>query len=96
VLAFLVALPGKAQNLKKGFAAFKRGDYLTAHGEFRPLAEKGEPLAQVALAQMYYFGRGVQRSYSEALLWFRKAAEHGHPIAQYGLGSMYVKGQGVS
>ncbi|WP_448147548.1 SEL1-like repeat protein [Labrys miyagiensis] len=30
------------------------------------------------MAQMYEYGRGVERDYSQALAWYRKAAAQGH------------------
>ena len=41
--------------------ALNRGDYATALGELRPLAERGDPKAQWALAYMYRRGLGVAK-----------------------------------
>jgi TPR repeat protein len=45
---------------------------------------------------MYNDGKGVPRSYAEAVNWFCKAAEQGDASAQNFLGSMYNLGRGVS
>ncbi len=44
-------------------AAFDRGDYATALREWRPLAEKGNAIAQSKLGFMYVFGEGVPKNY---------------------------------
>ena len=76
-------------------AAYDRGDYATALGEMRPLAEQGHAEAQFNLGLMYDNGQGVPQDYAEAVKWYRKAAEQGHAKAQHNLGVMYDKGQGV-
>ena len=43
----------------------------------------------------YEKGRGVTRSYSEAIKWYTLAAKRGHPEAQYDLGLFYEIGKGV-
>ncbi len=43
----------------------------------------------------YYYGRGVEQDYGEALKWFRQAAEQGRTNAQCFLGYMYEHGKGV-
>ena len=84
---------------RAGFAeavsAFERGDYVTAYKEMKPLAEQGNPTAQLNLGTMYSLGRGVPQDYIEAEKWYRKAAEQGNVDAQYNLGLMCVKGEGV-
>jgi len=44
---------------------------------------------------MYYRGRGVNQSYSEALRLFRQAADLGDQQAMNNIGVMYSEGQGV-
>jgi TPR repeat protein len=96
VLALLVALPVAAQDLKKGLAAYHRGDYATALREWQPLAEIGVAAAQNNLGVIYRKGYGVPRNYGEALKWYRRAADQGHANAQYSLGLMYFRGNGVA
>ncbi len=79
----------------EGVAAAKRGDYATAHREWRPLAEQGNANAQFNLGLMYDNGQGVSQDHAKALQWYRKAAEQGNVEAQYNLGFMYDNGQGV-
>ena len=44
-------------------------------------AEQGHPDAQCALGEMYFFGRGVNRSQRDAAKWFYKAAAKGSKMA---------------
>ena len=79
----------------EGVAALQRGDYATAHREWRPLAEQGNAKAQHNLGVMYEIGEGVPQDFAEAVKWYRKAAEQGVADAQFNLGIMYGNGQGV-
>ena len=58
-------------------------------------AEQGDTLAQAFLGSCYYYGRGVDKSYTEAIEWYRKAAEKGEAYAQEYLGDCYYFGNGV-
>ncbi len=82
-------------NFNDGWAAYKSGDYATAHCEWRPLAEYDHVKAQYNLGSMYSKGQGVPKNYAEAVRWTRKAAEQGFAKAQTNLGVMYAQGQGV-
>jgi hypothetical protein len=62
----------------------------------RKHAEKGEPLAQLQLAQMLRTGDGVPKDLPQAVEWYRKAAKQGLPDAQYNLGVALDHGQGVA
>jgi TPR repeat protein len=84
-----------AGPLEDGVAAFQHGDYATAMGLLRPLAEQGNDRAQVNLGWMYENGRGVPQDHAQAAFWYRKAAEQGNAHAQSNLGAMYANGQGV-
>ena len=56
-----------------------------------------EPTAEelYILGKKYYYGKGVYRSYEEAVKWYRKAADRGDARAQFMLGYCYDKGNGV-
>jgi len=62
----------------------------------RKHAEKGEPLAQLQLAQRLRTGDGVPKDLPQAVEWYRKAAKRGLPDAQYNLGVALDHGQGVA
>ena len=59
------------------------------------LAEKGDVQAQTELADADFKGKGVRRSYQEAVVWLEKVAETGDLNAQYQLAQCYFNGKGV-
>ena len=60
--------------------------------ELEVIAEKGDPIAQFELGEMYYLGLGAEQNYDKAMRWLRKAAKQGIPRAQYYLGENNLKG----
>lgn len=94
-LNFLIQ-PSAAGQLEDGLAAYTNGNYATAFELLRPLATKGDVLAQVAIGDIYLSGREVKQDYTEAEKWFRQAAGSGQPEAQYRLGYMHQYGLGVT
>lgn len=78
-----------------GLAAYDAGDYAVAVEEWLPLARLGQTDAQLAIADLYLSGTGLQRSPAQAIAWFRRAAEQGDVIAQLNLGDFYRRGLGV-
>jgi TPR repeat protein len=94
VLAFLASSACWA-GTDEASAAYKRGDYVKALLELRPLAERGDATAQSNLGFMYRAGKGVSQDYLEAAKWYRLAASQGFAPAQFNLGVMYAKGAGV-
>lgn len=96
VLLFAVALSTAAMaGVEEGVAAYEKKDFATALRELKPLAQKGDAVAQAYLGTMYHDGKGVQQDYAEAVKWIRKAAEQGRANAQYELAFMYAEGQGI-
>jgi TPR repeat protein len=75
--------------------AYDRGDYKTAYGIWKELADQGDAHAQNRLGTMYAEGKGVPQDFAEVLTWYRKAAEQGYAKAQYNLGVLYDNGRGV-
>jgi TPR repeat protein len=63
VLSLDVAAPVTAGPFEDGIAAYRRGDYPTAMGLLRPLADQGNALAQHNLGFMYLNGHGVAQDY---------------------------------
>ncbi len=70
-------------------------DYETSLATIRPLATAGNADAQYELGNAYYFGWGVQVSYTEAVHWYRSAAKQGHELAQLYLGKGFPHGSGI-
>jgi TPR repeat protein len=86
--------PVHADSWKEATKAFARKEYAAAMRLFRPLAEKGNALAQYKVAMMHKWGWGVPKSEREARKWSRLAAKQGNPQAQQLLGSLYYKQSG--
>lgn len=76
-------------------AAYDKGDYAQAIRLLRPIAEKGNALAQYNLGMMHANGQGVPQDFHEAVKWYRLAAVQGNARAQTNLGAMYAIGRGV-
>lgn len=55
----------------------------------RTAAERGDPISQNALGEMYAKGIGVPIDLHQALLWFEKAAAQRNPDAMYNLSVLY-------
>jgi TPR repeat protein len=84
-----------AQAERNGLLAFNRGDFATTLRIFRPLAERGQVLAEYTIGLMYANGQGVPQDYTEAMKWHLKAAAQGEAKAQFSVGVMYFKGLGT-
>ena len=97
VCVCLFALIGHAiaDTLSDAKNAFDAGDYAKAAKLFKPLAKKGNAIAQAGLGEMYINGQGVPQDDQEAEKWYRLAAEQGNAVAQAYLGWMYFNGQGA-
>jgi S1-C subfamily serine protease len=96
-IAFVVLLLlGTARTswagLAEAEAAFARGDFSTAHWQYRPLAEAGDPYAQSMLGYFYQFGLGVPKDLDGAYLWYGRAADQGYEPAQIRLLSLTARG----
>jgi len=77
-----------AGPLEDAQEAFRHGDYSTAQRLVRPLAEQGDPKAEVALGSLYVSGKGVSQDGAVAMSWFKKAADQGYAEGQYDLALM--------
>ena len=84
-----------AADFSAGLTAYKKGDYVTAAKEWRPLAEEGDAPTQYNLGLLYLDGHGVAMDYMEAVKWFKRSAEQDFTEAQHDLGAMYGAGKGV-
>ncbi|MCG3203230.1 MAG: Cell division protein DamX [Gammaproteobacteria bacterium] len=95
--ALLGVTPGplRAGPLEDGKAAYLANDYARAYQILEPLAEQGDPDAQITLGIMYDYGQGVPRDDAIATEWYRKAALHGMPTVQHNLGVKYFEGIGI-
>ena len=96
-MLILVAMAGAtiAGPFEDGWQAYIHGEYATANRLWRPLAEKGDALAQLYISMAFHDGLGVPQDYDEAVKWCRKAADQGQKNAQAYLGFLYEYGEGV-
>jgi TonB family protein len=85
--------------LTRGLDAFYKEDYQGAYHILAPLAEAGEPQAQVRVARMLLEGRGTNRAklgaiamFTDALPPIQAAAGEGIPWAQSDLADYFVDG----
>ena len=96
VAAIVVAAPAvQADELADGVAAVRRKDYFNAVRLLMPLAQAGNPQAQLEVGDLYYHGHGVKESDEEALKWYERSAVQGLAQAQFQAGNMYAYGLGV-
>lgn len=86
------AVAGPFEDAKE---AYDKGDYPTALGLFRSLADQGDALAQQRVGLIYENGLSVPQDYAEAATWYRRAADQGFASAQWLLAVMYEGGYGV-
>ena len=93
-LLWLTLTPARA-DFTVGLSAYDGGDYGTAVQQWLPLAQAGDPDAQIALAGLYMQGFGVARDPAIAVQWYRRAAQQGAAMAQLNLGDLYRRGVGV-
>ena len=80
----LLASPLRA-GFEEGWDAYQRGDFTTALGEWKQLAEAGDARAQFNLGVLFDQGKGVALSHVAAVNWWRKSAEQGFVSAQHNL-----------
>ena len=78
------------------WAAYHRGDYVSALDEVRPRADQGDARAQYILGLMYEHARGVPKNHDEARRWYGLAAQQGFADAQFRLGLMHHNGRGAA
>ena len=74
---------------------YDRGNYAVALQKAQPLAEAGDPAAQMLLGMMYADGHGVTKDDVQSWQWYWKAAVGGNAQAQLALVGIYRDGRGV-
>ena len=96
VFVMCCAFPALSGDYRKGFEAYKQGDYATALVEFRELAEQGNASAQFNLGLMHERGLGVSKDAAMAGEWYLRAAGQGKAEAQFRLGALFESGTDAS
>jgi TPR repeat protein len=91
----VVAAPSATDlAVQQGLAFERKHEFGKAIELWKPLADRGNAVAQFSLGWMYEHGHGVAEDQAQAETWNRKAAEQGYPAAQYNVGVMYENGYG--
>lgn len=96
-------LPGPAASaddnpekiLNQAWTAYNIGKYKETIRLVQPLANEGNPRAQVILGKCYENGLGVEQDMAVAAQWFQLAAEQNYSEAQVLLAYCYEIGAGV-
>lgn len=73
--------------------SFKK-DFSGAFSIYMPLAQQGNPSAQLYIAHAYEKGNGVTEDAGEAQKWLERSAQQGFSPAQYELSSFYERNGG--
>lgn len=92
LVLLLGAVSVQGQSFEDGLLAWEFGDYARAYEIWLPLAGEGHAEAQSRLGTLYFWGRGTDQNWVEAVRWYRLAAEQGHVEAQLILGDLYHEG----
>jgi len=77
------------------YAAFQRGQYLTAFELALPRARNGDAAAQTLIAELYEKGLGIRRDKKEAAEWYGIAARSGNREAQFAYALKLLEGKHV-
>mgnify|MGYP003946022045 FL=1 len=90
------ALPGAdAAPLARAQVAIDKGRWQKAQSRLLPLARKGNPVAQWALARLLELPTPV-RDLGQALHWYTQLAEQGAPAAMEAVGLAHYLGRGTA
>ena len=94
-LMLLISLSAFSQTIEDARKAQGEKRHEEALRIARPLAEAGNPDAQLLMGMLYVNGQGVARNPQEGSDWLHKAAVANNRNAQAVLGTMYFRGDGV-
>ncbi len=89
LLGLLLVSSSAMAGLQEGIDAEESHNWAAAYKEFKPLAAKGNPVAQYYLGFFYEQGYVVQKNYQEAWKLYYKSAQQGNSDAQHKLGDIY-------
>lgn len=78
------------QILQRGEALYASGHYSDAAAFLQKSADLGNPHAQYLLGSMHYFGYGLEKNYTEAVVLYRKSLENGYTKALLNLAWIYA------
>ena len=84
------------KTLKQGWSAYDLGNYEAALSLWMPLAEMGNPSAQVFIGLMHNQGHAVEQNINNAVKWYALASDQGHAPAKWRLAILYYHGSGLT
>lgn len=85
---FAAAWVSAADPLGDALKAYDSGDYKKAVTLLRPLADRGDSIAQLKLGMLYYYGYGVPEDEPRAMSWLKMSAAQGNLDAMYNMGNI--------
>ena len=93
---YTLTIPEEEANAlyEKGIAARERGDYSTALQALGDAAKGGLPEAIFEFGQLFFAGKGVERSLQRSFDCAVSAAKLGYPRAMLFIATLYIKGLG--
>jgi len=94
LIAVLTVCGNGHADVRDGFTAYNKGDYVAAREAWLPLAQSGDAEAQYNLGVMFARGEALPKSDAEAVKWWRRAAGRGHAASMHNLGFMNATGRG--
>jgi hypothetical protein len=77
-------------DLASAKVSYEKKDYTAAFADLAPLAQQGNPDAQLILGKMYLMGQGVSKNEAQAMKWFKASGAQSNAEAQFFVGSMYL------
>lgn len=81
-----------ADPVEEANRAYDAGHFQKAARLLAPLAQHGNPVAQLRLGILYFQGRGVKENERLAISWWRRSADQGNLDAMYQLGNAFTFG----
>jgi len=91
VLLF-ASMTALAAPTEEALKAYDRGNYAEAANLLAPLVKDGDPVVQLRMGMLYYFGRGVKEDEFAAVDLWEKSAAQGNLDAMFQLGNAYTYG----
>lgn len=92
LLSSLPLLAGAQDSVDDAVRAAQQGQHEVAARILKPLADKGNPQAQLQLGMLYYNGRGVKENEKLAVELLTKSANQGNVEAMLQLGNAFTFG----
>ena len=83
-------------ELNDGILAFATHEHTEAIRLLRPLAENGQPLAQLLLGRIYVHSNSVTRDCGSGVSWLIRASDLGNAEAAFELADLYKRGHCVA